>query len=148
MDEEKILSAITDANVEKLDRVNKALRSMLPAQREMVRQRQGGASEGPRPGTRQDGGMAATIHDSIIKELVNQILKHEGTLQGNLADAHSLVDKFEAEQLRLEDEIRLLKAALEEETRKRIAFENRCEELKGILRSAADIMVNGERSKA
>ena len=99
------------------------------------------------PGSRPDGGMAAKIHESIIKELTNQVLQHEAILQNNLADAHRLVDKFEEEQLRLEDEILQLKATLEEERTDAPCSQNRCEELKNVLSAAAEIMVNGEKAR-
>ena len=144
MDEEKILSAISDGNVEKLRRANDVL-GKPPWTTRSVRS---GLAEEPRPGSRPDGGMAAKIHESIIKELTNQVLQHEAILQNNLADARRMIDAFEEDQLRLEDEVRRLKATLEEERNQCAMFQNRCEELKNVLRSAAEIMVNGEKARA
>ena len=139
MDEEKVFSAISDGNVEKLDRVNRALRGMLPSEQGMQRQRQ-------QPGSRPDGGMAAQVRESIIKELTNQVLQHEAILQNELVDARRLIDEYEKERFRMESQISELEARLSEERTRCARFEGRCEELKNVLRSAAEIMVNAGKT--
>lgn len=134
MDEEKILSAISDGNVEKLRRANEILKHPPGSGR-------------PIPGSRPDGGMAPIPTLQGMHNAVQHILETETRLRNELIDAHNLVDNFEKSTIELESKVAQLEAQLDAERSERMHYQTRCVELHDVLRKAAAIMVNGEKAK-
>lgn len=132
MDEGKILSAISDGNVEKLRRTNEILKTPPWSGR-------------PIPGSRPDGGMAVQL-DSM-QDIAQRILRHEEYLQNQLRDAHNIVNNFEKSTIELESKVAQLEAQLDAERAECMHYQARCAELHDVLRKAASIMVNGDKAK-